>query len=1324
MTELIELFSAAFDEEPRRPADPVLAPGIRASAYWSFSPHLEVVLAEAERAPADGNAVRAWRTRLDRRPIPLVVVIQSDDHALVVGPAGDPPPVVSLDPRLVSEELASVRTLDPMEVRRRLPAAWDRARGAGGLVGLRNVGLFSAHYLRARAPHLPEWDQLAERGRAATLGADLPMRLQSLGFDSERKDEGIYVLRVGGRPAAAVLSYPPDRDLDRASAGGELPVAGLLREMASVGAQWGILASGDIWRLYSADHPARTTSFAEIDLTTLTDPAYYGALFSAQGLAPGGLAETIMQGSRDFAVGLGDRLRDRIYEQVVPRIARAIAHELERLGEPPESRQDLAAVYDATLTLLYRLLFVLYAEAREYLPVNASAGYREHSLRQRIDTVVETMDSDREFDSRATDIWSDLQETFEAVASGHSEWGVPPYNGGLFRDDEGVRAGQILASVRPTNAGLGEAIYHLATDADGEQPGRIDYADLGIRHLGDIYEGLLQFEAERAPADLSYSSEEDAYVPAAEGQPVEINEGELYLRNKKGGRKASGTFYTPQVVVRHVVESALLPQFERHLQRIEILAEDDEGEATRELWNFRVCDPAMGSGHFLVDALDVLTDRTAGFLAERPLRPVRAVLGQLREMVQSQATDLPPGALAEIRDVELLKRVVLKRVIYGVDRNPMAVELAKLGLWLDAFVPGLPLSYLDHNLRSGDSLVGVSGDEVLTAMQPREATLEESWFADSLEVATEQARAAVGQVEARLQDLDAARQAEQGRKDAIRDVLAVFHRWTAEPFDLPDARSRIADRQTLETANDEREAARIAADRQFFHWPLEFPEVFAPRVGGFDVVVGNPPWDKVRFEETHHWVSRFPGLNALPDAERLNEIDDLRRLHPLEREREDEARDEAEAMQGYFRHEYKLQGSHGHLDLSKLFLERAFELVAEGGSVGLVLPRQFLVLRGWRELREHAFTDARCAVTQLSNRAHWVFPDVHASYMFALLARRSVAGVSELELRGGVDRPELMDPSTGITLRWSIDEVREFSEILAVPVLPEAEDVAIFAKLVARQRLGDPRAVFGGVHSDTPFDWTDAARSSVVHRAPLAEGDYAILQTRHLAHFKIDRSRPFPKWVSSDDAVSLLDEKWRRSRVLADVISPAPSSPEDAVDIYRVVYRYASRSDDSRTLIPALAPRGFLAAKGYAHSAVPLRNDAVHRLALLGCLSTVTADWWSRRFVDRHVTASVLRSIPGPDWDGDELRLAAQLAARLACEPVDPVLAELGLADEDLESDCGERTRLQAELEWLYADAVGLSADDLMWIVQSFNEEGVPRDLREALARERQAVRP
>jgi hypothetical protein len=771
VTELADALSEAFGHQPGVPADPDLGRGVRASAYWSFAPNLEVVVARREGAPSDAQALEAWRTRLDKRPVPLVLLIESGNGTLVVGPGGEPPPVVELDPKLIVDDLVAATQLDPLDVRQRLRTALARARDAGELTGLRNVGLFSSHYLRTRAPRLPGWDNLDALGRVAAREATPVKRLEALGFDVSRSGEGIYLLRSEGRPAAAVLSWPEGRDLDRAAAGGELPVAGLLREMDAAGTDWGILTSGDVWRLYKSDHASRMTSFLEVDLRKLSRPAYFAGLFSASALRREGLAAQISTGSSEFAVGLGDRLRERIYERVVPDFASALAREMEEKGQAPHTRTELDTVYDATLTLLYRLLFVLYAEAREFLPVGSSSGYREHSLGQQVQRIAATIEAGREFDPNARDIWSDLVETFTAVRDGQTEWGVPPYDGALFSDARDRPGAALLTQIAPTNAGLGPPLYALTVDADEEDTGRIDFSDLGIRHLGDIYEGLLQFQANRAPVDLAYDPKADAYVPATHDTGVRIPAGAVYLRSRSGGRKASGSYYTPQIVVRHLVREALVPIHEDHLNDVrKLIEEGNEESAADELWAFRVCDPAMGSGHFLVDALDVLTDRTAAFLSEHPVKQVRAVLGSLREMVQAQAKDLPAGVLAEIRDVDLLKRVILKRSIYGVDQNPMAAELARLALWLEAFVPGLPLSYLDHNLKCGNSLVGVVGDDVVDAIRPEVATLEGDWIAERLREATARAREAVESVELRLADVAAARDAEQERSSALVEV--------------------------------------------------------------------------------------------------------------------------------------------------------------------------------------------------------------------------------------------------------------------------------------------------------------------------------------------------------------------------------------------------------------------------------------------------------------------------------------------------------------------------------------------------------------------------
>src|SRR4051794_23008895 len=156
----------------------------------------------------------------------------------------------------------------------------------------------------------------------------------------------------------------------------------------------------------------------------------------------------------------------------------------------------------------------------------------------------------------------------------------------------------MLARVAPSNAGIGPALYALAVDADDQDTGRIDFSDLGIRHLGDIYEGLLQFEADRAHEDLAYDAKADAYVPAGDGAEVRVPAGTVYLRSRSGGRKASGSYYTPQIVVRHVVQEGLVPVHDDHLAAVRHLLDDgDEERAAAELWAFRVCDPAMGSGH-------------------------------------------------------------------------------------------------------------------------------------------------------------------------------------------------------------------------------------------------------------------------------------------------------------------------------------------------------------------------------------------------------------------------------------------------------------------------------------------------------------------------------------------------------------------------------------------------------------------------------------------------------------------------------------------------------------------------------------------------------
>jgi hypothetical protein len=1295
--ELRDLLAQAFGTAPSVPAEPRLSAGVEATAYWTFAPGLEIVLARAERLPAEGQAVAAWTKRLNKRPIPLVLIVEAGGEQLVVGPSGKPPPTVRLDARLVVDELAAARSLDPLDVRKRLPAVWQRARGAGGMTGLRNVGLFSTHYLRARTPRLAEWAQLAEQGGAARGARSLDARLKALGFDSEERGAGVYLLRTENRPAAAVLSYPPNQDFDRAASGGELPIAQLLREMEQAGTRWGILVSGDVWRLYSAQHPARATSFAELDLGRLGDPAYFAALFSAAALGPNGIAEAIDRGSRDFAVGLGDRLRGRVYERVVPDIVRAISAELERLGEPPESRVELEGVYEATLILLYRLLFVLYGESREYLPVEVSEGYRSHSLRRRLDAIVAVVEAGREFDEHARDIWSDLEETFGAIARGQREWGVPAYNGGLFHDDPQTAAGAILARVRPTNAGLGRALYELAVDRDDDDTGRIDYSDLDIRHLGDMYEGLLSFEADRARHDLAYDAAKDAYVPAGEGDAVAVTAGAVYLRGRSGGRKASGSYYTPQIVVRHVVEEALVPVHEEHLIEVRRVADaGDEERAARLLWDFRVCDPAMGSGHFLVDALDVLTDRIAAFLAERPLAPVRAVLNQLRETVQAQARDLPAGVLEQIRDVDLLKRVVLKRSIYGVDLNPMAVELAKLALWLDAFVPGLPLSYLDHNLRRGNSLVGVVGDEVLSSLRPERATLEGDWISEQLAAAVEQARLAVERVELRLEDVDAAREAELERRQAISVLERVYDRWTAESFGIPGARQRIAQLDTLEAEADARDAERIAAEQAFFHWPLELPEVFQRDRPGFDIVLANPPWEKLKVERLDFYQRYIPSLKRVESAAEREQL--IAALPPDVHERYDAERLRVSGLKPYFAAaggNYSLHGG-GDPDLFKAFAERFMQLCRSRGAVGCVLPRPLVSGAGSAMLRRAYFTSwTVVSVDMVWNQRRWVFPGINDRVQSVLLAARKQAPAAEAVIPSAspLNDAERFVRASELRIAYPLADLAAWSESLELPSLPDAAAGEVFAAMMRHPR----------------FDSDGRSWRAAPHRELDSAGDRDLYNEDGIGWpvwkgATFDRYRPdiAPPvyWADPEAVFERITEKYREH-------------PRDC----RIVFRDVVRATDRRTMKACLAPPGIFAMEKSPQLAQTAGSER-DLLALLGVLNSIPFDWITRRRVENKMSFGILNSLPIPEIPDR----VADLAGRLSC--VDERYAEFarraGVECGPLAE--GDRSELEAEIDALVAHAYGLTREQLETVIADFVEAAVPDVYRERVRAHYDAV--
>ena len=405
------------------------------------------------------------------------------------------------------------------------------------------------------------------------------------------------------------------------------------------------------------------------------------------------------------------------------------------------------------LTVLFRLLFIAYAEDRDLLPYRFNDAYRRRSLKQKAQELADCIEADVPI-AEGHSHWDEVAVLWRAVDKGNGEWGVPAYNGGLFSDDVLVSSvGATLAGLTVPNETFEAALRALLViDTAEGVPGPVDFRSLGVREFGTIYEGLLESELAIADQDLAIDKR-GTYVPARKRDTVAVAAGETYLHNRSGVRKSSGSYYTKPFAVEHLLDGALEPALNEHFAR---LGELDDVDASAAFFDFRIADIAMGSGHFLIAAIDRIEKRMADFLTKRDLPGVRRELAGLRSTAMQSLGELAESAVIE--DGQLLRRTIARRCVYGVDANSLAVQLARLSVWIHTFVQGLPLSILDRTLVQGNSLVGVGRiEEIREKFEEHSGTLFEVNAENLLGAAAEPLSRLARVNDATLQDIVEAR---------------------------------------------------------------------------------------------------------------------------------------------------------------------------------------------------------------------------------------------------------------------------------------------------------------------------------------------------------------------------------------------------------------------------------------------------------------------------------------------------------------------------------------------------------------------------------------
>ncbi len=984
---------------------------------------LEVTLVRASSKPRAAELRDGWSKRRAGRASPVLLVAfyptAEGQRVSLCGPVGEPP-VVHRDLEVSqAERLSEVALSEPSHhaATRFLLAAMPELESP--FPGLRNVGLLATQELRAGVPDRTDWPTASHKS-LALLGRRGRRLVEGLGFHIETLATNASVLTIDGRNHAVAVFCDEDEPFEAPSSrfDSTSPVSRALALADQHRVDWVILTRSSEIRLYAArpdtgvGRKGRAETFVELNLSLVPDElaGYLHLLFSADALADNGTLDQILEHSADFVAELAVRLCERVYHQTVPALAKAVAARLspgrhgDDLGEG-----DLADAYEQVMVILFRLLFVAYAEDKDLLPYRTNGRYADHSLSH----IARLLADDRrlgraDYDERATDLWDDVNQLWDAVNHGNADWGVPAYNGGLFSADPEVSpSGAAIADISLTNAEFGPALSAVLVDQSPEGVGPVDFRSLSVREFGTIYEGLLESKLSVAQDDLAIKAikGKEQYVPAAGDDEAEVEAGAVYFHNRSGVRKATGSYFTKPFAVEHLLDNALEPALDDHISRLDQLREQgDEAAVAEAFFDFRCADIAMGSAHFLVAAVDRIEARLSAWLTLHPVAAVTAELNRLRTTALEALGDLADGV--PIESGSLLRRQVARHCVYGVDKNRVAVELARLAIWVHTFVPGLPLSFLDHNLVQGDSLTGVGTlDEVVAAFEPDADPLAPSLFRsqieDLLSVAEYALRRLARTSDASKREIDEARDAHREAQAAVAGAKALFDVITAyrakkcslpENFD-PSVFQRIAHTSA---------AAEAVDILQPVHFPAAFPEVFLRARPGFDCLIGNPPWEQVVVQEHVWWGIHLPGIRSLSIKQMNNAIARFRRARPdLESDFELEL-ERAEEMRTVLRAAYPGLGS-GRTDYYQAFAWANLSLACQGGRIGLVLPHTAVNADGMGKWRTEIVgapdvgevtrggggggpRPMRLSVATVINHKGWVFEGVHNSYTVALVA--------------------------------------------------------------------------------------------------------------------------------------------------------------------------------------------------------------------------------------------------------------------------------------------------------------------------------------------------
>ncbi|MFC5755872.1 Eco57I restriction-modification methylase domain-containing protein [Rhizobium sp. GCM10022189] len=1079
---------------------------------------------------------------------------------------------------------------------------------------------------------------------------------------------------------------------------------------------WGLCFAGDRLRLMRDNASITRQAFIEADLGAIfRDEMFadftalwlliHATRFGAEDAAPENCPlERWRVAGQQAGTAARDRLRGNVEDALVALGQGFLDANPEFRTRLDNNEVQINIWFEQLLRVVYRLIFLAVAEDRDLLhPRQASAHVR--GLYQS----AYGFDYLRERSARRTahdhhhDAWEGMQVVFSALERGEKLLGLPSL-GGLFAPE---LTRDINALKLPNKAFLA-AVFRLSYLVDDGQRVRINWRDIATEELGSVYESLLELVPIRENQGRTF-----AFAGGAE--------------TKGNSRKVSGSYYTPDTLVQALLDTTLDPVLDKA---------EAEGGADAIL-NLTVIDPACGSGHFLLGAARRMATRVA----------------------QSRNPDAP--------DYNAAMRDVVRNSIYGVDRNPMAVELTKVALWIETVEPGKPLGFLDANIRCGDSLLGIfdlkvlekgipdaaykplTGDEKEAAKVAGKVNKQQRdsrncdlfGHADATDLAAaakklhEMSEETPAQLRAKAEAFAALHRGKGwwAKKTASDLYIAAFLRpkqfrksamTTSKELDLVpttlDVRTALAggqgNPQLTATAID------LGGSAYAFHWPLEFADIMA--AGGFDVVIGNPPWEVMQLSEEEYFATRDADIAALAGAARKRAIAELTRANPELHRSYERAKRTFEAVNEFSRESGRFDlTARGKVNTYALFAEHFLRLAnKKSGRAGIIVPTGIATDATTAPFFGHLVETQRLAgLIDFENREK-LFAAVDSRMKFCLLTIG--AGVMSAEFSFFLTNPSQMDDERR-RFRLSPEQIARINpNTKTAPVFRSKRDAELTAKIYGRvpvlidQSKGADGNPWGIEFRQGLFNMTSDS-GLFQTAADLAKAGF----TRDGTNWRQANKRYVPLYEAK--MIHQFDHRWAsyQGTETIDVtdidkqnpdfeVTPRYWVPEEEVEgrlavkgwtrNWLVGWRRNARATDERTMISSILPR-----VGIGDSIFLLTSgqSPILMAALLCNLNSLVHD-----FVVRQKVGGINMSfyfieqfpvLPPYCYSAEELDFIRQRCAKLVSttEALKCFSSDLDQGESTVSWSAGTRHRMQCELDAFYAIKYGLTRDELRYIL-------------------------